>query len=270
MLTNGCGGLRPEWAPGTPVLISDHINLTATSPIVGARFVDLTDLYSSRLRALCREVDPSLEEGVYVQLPGPHYETPAEIRMLQVLGADRMRMQFQAGEVRHPGQVGSMPRHHFTGRAAGREGDLDPLDEVGRALPAQHGPQLRRINPFRCQLGAGASLALRVLLADYPREAWEMDPAFHGLVSFWPGAKGRRREIGLDGADIGLGKLQFRVPQRLEFGLDLTRQLPRPANPKASLYEQARFKKSSRSASSKAPTRRSRSRSGRSTNTASA
>ena len=86
VLTNGCGGLRPEWSPGTPVLIKDHINLTATSPIVGANFVDLTDLYSPRLRALCREVEPDLDEGVYVQLPGPHYETPAEIGMVRTIG----------------------------------------------------------------------------------------------------------------------------------------------------------------------------------------
>ncbi len=77
VLTNGCGGLREGMRPGQPVLISDHINLTATSPIVGANFVDLTDLYSPRLRTLCKEIDPSLEEGVYAQFPGPHYETPA-------------------------------------------------------------------------------------------------------------------------------------------------------------------------------------------------
>ena len=71
VLTNGCGGLKPTFSPGQPVLISDHINLTATSPIVGPHFVDLTDLYSSRLRSLCREVDPTLDEGVYVQMPGP-------------------------------------------------------------------------------------------------------------------------------------------------------------------------------------------------------
>ncbi len=92
VLTNGCGGLKETWAPGTPVLISDHINLTATSPIEGARFVDLTDLYSSRLRALCREVDPSLDEGVYCQFPGPHYETPAEIRMVRAIGGDLVGM----------------------------------------------------------------------------------------------------------------------------------------------------------------------------------
>lgn len=92
VLTNGCGGLRADWAPGTPVLISDHVNLTATSPIVGARFVDVTDLYSARLRALCREVDPSLAEGVYVQVPGPHYETPAEITMIRTIGGDLVGM----------------------------------------------------------------------------------------------------------------------------------------------------------------------------------
>jgi purine-nucleoside phosphorylase len=92
VITNGCGGLRPEWAPGTPVLISDHINLTAHSPIEGANFVDLTDLYSPRLRAVAQEVDSTLDEGVYVQFRGPHYETPAEVRMARVLGGDLVGM----------------------------------------------------------------------------------------------------------------------------------------------------------------------------------
>lgn len=92
VITNGCGGLREEWGPGTPVLIKDHINLTATSPIEGANFVDLTDVYSPRLRALAREVDASLEEGVYVQFRGPHYETPAEVRMAQIIGGDLVGM----------------------------------------------------------------------------------------------------------------------------------------------------------------------------------
>ena len=92
ILTNGCGGLHPEWAPGTPVLIRDHLNLTARSPLEGATFVDLTDLYSQRLRDLARSVDPSLDEGVYAQFPGPHYETPAEVQMAKVLGADLVGM----------------------------------------------------------------------------------------------------------------------------------------------------------------------------------
>ena len=92
VITNGCGGLRESWAPGTPVLIADHINLTATSPIEGPTFVDLTDAYSPRLRALAREVDPDLDEGVYVQFTGPHYETPAEVRMAGILGGDLVGM----------------------------------------------------------------------------------------------------------------------------------------------------------------------------------
>lgn len=92
ILTNGCGGLDPAWAPGTPVLIRDHINLTATSPLEGATFVDLTDLYSPRIRALAREIEPGLPEGVYAQFPGPHYETLAEVRMAGVLGADLVGM----------------------------------------------------------------------------------------------------------------------------------------------------------------------------------
>jgi purine-nucleoside phosphorylase len=86
ILTNGAGGIRETWKPGTPVLISDHINLTADSPLEGATFIDLTDLYSARLRALARTVDAALDEGVYVQNRGPHYETPAEVQMAKIIG----------------------------------------------------------------------------------------------------------------------------------------------------------------------------------------
>jgi purine-nucleoside phosphorylase len=86
VLTNGAGGIRESWHPGTPVLISDHINLTATSPLEGATFIDLTDLYSARLRAIATSVDPTLDEGVYVQFRGPQYETPAEVQMAKAIG----------------------------------------------------------------------------------------------------------------------------------------------------------------------------------------
>jgi len=86
ILTNGAGGIRETWVPGQPVLISDHINLTANSPLEGATFIDLTDLYSRRLRELARGVDASLDEGVYVQFRGPHYETPAEVQMAKTIG----------------------------------------------------------------------------------------------------------------------------------------------------------------------------------------
>ena len=86
ILTNGAGGIKETWKPGTPVLISDHINLTAASPLEGATFIDLTDLYSRRLRDLARTVDASLDEGVYCQFRGPHYETPAEVQMAKTIG----------------------------------------------------------------------------------------------------------------------------------------------------------------------------------------
>lgn len=86
ILTNGAGGIKEHWTPGTPVLISDHINLTADSPLEGATFVDLTDLYSRRLRDLARTIDASLDEGVYCQFRGPHYETPAEVQMAKAIG----------------------------------------------------------------------------------------------------------------------------------------------------------------------------------------
>ncbi|MEN2738079.1 purine-nucleoside phosphorylase [Microbacterium sp. X-17] len=92
VLTNGAGGIRETWTPGQPVLISDHINLTAASPLEGATFVDLTDLYSRRLRDVARTVDPGLDEGVYCQFRGPQYETPAEVRMARAVGGDLVGM----------------------------------------------------------------------------------------------------------------------------------------------------------------------------------
>jgi purine-nucleoside phosphorylase len=86
VLTNGAGGIKHTWTPGRPVLISDHINLTGASPLEGATFIDLTDLYSMRLRDLARTVDPGLDEGVYCQFRGPQYETPAEVRMAKSFG----------------------------------------------------------------------------------------------------------------------------------------------------------------------------------------
>ena len=92
LLTNAAGGLAEGLRVGQPVLISDHLNLTGRSPLEGPRFVDLVDAYAPRLRALARQIDPALTEGVYAGLPGPHFETPAEIRMLRMLGADLVGM----------------------------------------------------------------------------------------------------------------------------------------------------------------------------------
>ena len=85
-------GINTNYQVGQPVLIRDHISLTATSPLIGADFVDLTDLYSKRIRAIVKNEDNSLAEGVYVHWRGPAYETPAEIRMMRTIGADLVGM----------------------------------------------------------------------------------------------------------------------------------------------------------------------------------
>ncbi len=92
VLTNACGGINTDYKVGQPVLIKDHISLTAASPLIGADFVDLTDLYSKQLRDIVKAEDPSLAEGVYVHWRGPSYETPAEIRMMRTMGADLVGM----------------------------------------------------------------------------------------------------------------------------------------------------------------------------------
>jgi purine-nucleoside phosphorylase len=151
VLTNGCGGLRAEWPPGTPVLIRDHINLTAASPIVGAHFVDLTDLYSLRLRALCRTVDPTLDEGVYVQFPGPHYETPAEVEMARRLGGDLVGMSttLEAIAAREAGME-VLGLSLVTNLAAGLSGEPLNHEEVlaaGNDAAARMGDLLAKIGP---------------------------------------------------------------------------------------------------------------------------
>jgi purine-nucleoside phosphorylase len=92
ILTNACGGINPKYKVGEPVLIRDHISMTAASPLSGATFVDLTDLYSKRIREIVKSEDTSLQEGVYVHWRGPTYETPAEILMMRTMGADLVGM----------------------------------------------------------------------------------------------------------------------------------------------------------------------------------
>src|SRR5262249_49913875 len=109
VLTNAAGGIRAGYRGGQPVLIRGHLNLTGPSPLTRPppppplprpppppgsppRFTALPAASSPRLRALARDTDPSLAEGVYAALPGPHYETPAEIAMLRTLGADLVGM----------------------------------------------------------------------------------------------------------------------------------------------------------------------------------
>jgi purine-nucleoside phosphorylase len=143
VLTNAAGGLHPEHEIGQAVAISDHLNLTARSPLVGAHFVDLTDLYSRRLRTLAREIDPGLTEGVYAALPGPHYETPAEIRMLRTAGADLVGMStaLEAIAAKAAGlEVFGLSM--VTNAAAGMTGESLDADEViaaGRAAAGRLG-----------------------------------------------------------------------------------------------------------------------------------
>lgn len=92
VLTNGAGGIKPTWKPGQPVIISDHINLTATTPLRGATFIDMSEVYSRELRDVALSVDPTLDDGVYVQFRGPQYETPAEVRMARAMGGDIVGM----------------------------------------------------------------------------------------------------------------------------------------------------------------------------------
>ena len=140
ILTNAAGGVNPAYGVGQPVLLSDHINLTATSPLVGANFVDLTDLYSSRLRALAREIDPALPEGVYAAFPGPHYETPAEIRMCRTLGADVVGMSTALEAIAaHAAGAEVVGLSLVTNAAAGVTGEKLDGDEVIAAGKAAAG-----------------------------------------------------------------------------------------------------------------------------------
>lgn len=134
VLTSASGGMRDDLAPGDLVVVSDHINLTGASPLTGARFLDLTDLYAARLRALCRGIDPSLREGVYAGYWGPNYETPAEIRAYQGMGADIVGMStvLEAIAARDAG-LEVLAISLVTNRAAGLGGRLDHAEVLSTA-----------------------------------------------------------------------------------------------------------------------------------------
>ena len=147
VLTNANGSLRDDWEVGQPVLVADHLDLTATSPQEGARFLDLTDAWSPRLRALARELDPSLAEGVYAWLRGPHYETWAEAAWLRAVGADLVGMSTVPEAVSARGcgleVVGLSTVTAVEGTPAG----IDPSEVVAVAerTAARCGPLLREI-----------------------------------------------------------------------------------------------------------------------------
>lgn len=149
VLTNAAGGLAGGMYVGQPVLIADHLNLTGRSPLVGAQFVNMVDAYAPRLREVARRIDPTLTEGVYAGLPGPHYETPAEIRMLRTLGADLVGMStvHETIAARAAG-LDVLGVSLVTNLAAGITGE--PLDhaevlDVGRASATRMGELLAQI-----------------------------------------------------------------------------------------------------------------------------
>jgi purine-nucleoside phosphorylase len=157
VLITAAGGIRADLRPGQAVLISDHLNLTGKSPVSGppppagypARFTDLTDLYSARLRAIATAARPGLADGVYAALPGPHYETPAEIRMLRSVGADLVGMStaLEAIAARHLGAE-VLGVSLVTNMAAGLSDE--PLDHVevvatGQAQAASMGSLIAQV-----------------------------------------------------------------------------------------------------------------------------
>jgi purine-nucleoside phosphorylase len=151
VLTNASGSLRPEVGPGSVVVIADHLNLTGRSPMEGlpappdrpSPFTELVDAWSPRLRKLVRSVDPSVAEGVYAQVAGPQFETPAEIRMLRTLGADLVGMSsvLEATAARQAGAE-VLGLSVVTNLAAGMEPTGVPPEEiieVGRLAAPQVG-----------------------------------------------------------------------------------------------------------------------------------
>ena len=156
VLTNAAGGVDPSFGPGTLMVISDHLNLTGRTPLlgpnadaIGPRFQDLTDAWSPRLRDGLKRAGAAegveLGEGVYAGLLGPQYETPAEVRMLRALGADAVGMStvLECIAARWAGlEVCGVSL--VTNAGAGYSGEPLSHDEV-MAAGAEAGPRLARV-----------------------------------------------------------------------------------------------------------------------------
>lgn len=167
IVTNASGAVSDAVDAGDLVLISDHLNLSGSSPLTGPndtcagpRFPDMTDAYDPELRALAREaaaaVGLRLVEGVYACLPGPAYETPAEVRMLRVLGADIVGMSTvpEVIAARHRG-VRVLGISCACNRAAGRPGAVLSHGDVQRVAAAVSGDLIRLIEAILDRIAAG-------------------------------------------------------------------------------------------------------------------
>ena len=162
VLTNAAGGIS-GYPVGQPVLIADHLNLTGRSPLSGppppdgypGRFADLTEVYTARLRGLALGVDPELPAGVYAGLNGPHYETPAEIRMLRSAGADLVGMStvLEAIAARHLGaEVLGISLVTNPAAGLGGQAELNHAEVVaaGQAAAGRMGGLLAALLPQAC------------------------------------------------------------------------------------------------------------------------
>ena len=151
ILTNACGGINAKYKVGEPVLIRDHISLTAASPLSGATFVDLTDLYSKRIREIVKSEDTSLQEGVYVHWRGPTYETPAEILIMRTMGADLVGMSTVPEAIAaHALGAEVLGISLVSNAAAGMTGEKLNHEEViaaGKAAASRMGELLKNVIP---------------------------------------------------------------------------------------------------------------------------
>jgi purine-nucleoside phosphorylase len=151
ILTNACGGINAKYKVGEPVLIRDHISLTAASPLSGATVVDLTDLYSKRIREIVKVEDASLQEGVYVHWRGPTYETPAEILMMRTMGADLVGMSTVPEAIAaHALGAEVLGISLVSNAAAGMTGEKLNHEEViaaGKAAASRMGELLKNVIP---------------------------------------------------------------------------------------------------------------------------
>lgn len=167
LLTNAAGSVNPNYSPADLIVISDHLNLSATNPLMGQnderlgpRFPDLTDLYDSGLRNLARqvgdEVDVPLGEGVYAWFTGPSYETPAEIEMVRTLGGDLVGMSTvpEAIAVRHMG-ARVMGISLVTNLAAGLSASPLSHDEVTEVAANARERSTRLLDGLLPRLAAG-------------------------------------------------------------------------------------------------------------------